>query len=91
MVGPCTPDEIAKRFKNVVSGYVATQHLMSNFKIDINGDRAMCRCYAMTGTLYRARRLNRWRREAMPGSGDRSIGEKSIAWKTLAGDIRKSL
>ncbi len=45
MVGPCTPDEIAKRFKNVVSGYVATQHLMSNFKIDINGDRAMCRCY----------------------------------------------
>ena len=45
MAGPCTPDEIAERFSKVVRGYVATQHLMSNFKIDINGDKAMCRCY----------------------------------------------
>lgn len=45
MVGPCTPDEIAARFSKVVRGYVATHHLMSNFKVDINGDKAMCRCY----------------------------------------------
>ncbi len=45
MVGPCTPDEIAERFGKIVRGYVGTHHLMSNFKVDINGDKAMCRCY----------------------------------------------
>ncbi len=39
------PKEWAENVKKIVSGLQATQHFMSNFKIDVDGDTATCRCY----------------------------------------------
>jgi 3-phenylpropionate/cinnamic acid dioxygenase small subunit len=31
--------------RNICDAYAATQHLLSNFSIDVDGDRAVCRVY----------------------------------------------
>jgi hypothetical protein len=51
-----SPDRLIEAFSSGLGRYTATQHSMSNHRIELNGDRATCITYIIAGMSERTQR-----------------------------------